>query len=238
MHPPPPSGGKQFAAFPKTDRCAVDVTQFQNGLPRHRESIIGCTRCDGFNSISDLHHRVIAGDQTALEDVVRRLIPFLRRRLRGAFHHGSDDLIDDAVQDSVIQYAFRPTVFDPSRGVSLERFLYLVSWRNMADSLAAEARRRIREAKYAECVARQYSAREFGETEFSIDHATRRILEAADGDGERQALLRWLDGERRTAPLASALGLTALSLLDQRREVKRFKDRVLKRIARLTPRIV
>jgi hypothetical protein len=49
---------------------------------------------------------------------------------------------------------------------------------------------------------------------------------------ERIALEMWLEGERNTAPLAVALGLAHLSPSNQRREVKRFKDRLRKRLER------
>jgi hypothetical protein len=62
---------------------------------------------------------------------------------------------------------------------------------------------------------------------------TQRILDVAIDDTEREALGRWLHGERRTGPLARALGAGVLPVPEQRRAVKRFKDRIMKRIARL-----
>lgn len=46
--------------------------------------------------------------------------------------------------------------------------------------------------------------------------------------------MAWLSGERRTGVLAKLLGVEELSGNDQNqnREVKRFKDRLLKRIRR------
>ena len=65
------------------------------------------------------------------------------------------------------------------------------------------------------------------------DRTRQSILDIAIDPPEREALFRWLNGESGTTPLAQALGISALSESQQRREVKRFKDRILKRIARL-----
>ena len=50
---------------------------------------------------------------------------------------------------------------------------------------------------------------------------------------ERAAVQLWLDGERRTQMFAEALALSHLPCHEQRVEVKRFKDRFLKRFLRL-----
>jgi hypothetical protein len=70
-----------------------------------------------------------------------------------------------------------------------------------------------------------------------LQTAVTALLETAATDGERAALHLFLvQGERRTPPLAKALGLTDLPAYEQRCEVKRFKDRVLKRIERAVQR--
>jgi hypothetical protein len=63
------------------------------------------------------------------------------------------------------------------------------------------------------------------------------LLATAVSEAERTALCLLVDdAERRTRPLAIALGVDHLAFPEQRREVKRFKDRVLKRLARLAQR--
>jgi hypothetical protein len=58
------------------------------------------------------------------------------------------------------------------------------------------------------------------------------MLAAAVGEPERRAVLVWLAGERSTENIAAALGLSELLPEARKREAKRFKDRILKRLAR------
>ena len=50
-------------------------------------------------------------------------------------------------------------------------------------------------------------------------------------DAERHAIYRWLDGEGSDG-LAHALGLGDVSRAEQRKEIKRFKNRMKKRLIR------
>ena len=67
------------------------------------------------------------------------------------------------------------------------------------------------------------------------DTAERRtvLLAVAGNEAERLALSAWLNGTRSTPALAESLQISHLAASDQRREVKRFKDRILKRVSRL-----
>jgi hypothetical protein len=57
-------------------------------------------------------------------------------------------------------------------------------------------------------------------------------ISATTPDGpEREAARLWID-EAGTDAIAAALGLAHLATDEQRREVKRFKDRLLKRLSR------
>jgi hypothetical protein len=145
----------------------------------------------------------------------------------------ADDALQDAAEDALMDYARRPQRVDFSSAESLERFLYRAAWRNAADSLEAEARRRRREALCLLEAARRTSLKT---PESSMAHhadLASRILGIAIDDAERNALRCWLSGEHRTGPLALALGVGALTVAEQRRTVKRFKDRMRKRLTRL-----
>ena len=51
-------------------------------------------------------------------------------------------------------------------------------------------------------------------------------------DAETEGLMLVIEGERKTEVFARVLGWTHLAPGDQRREVKRFKDRMNKRLER------
>jgi DNA-directed RNA polymerase specialized sigma24 family protein len=184
-------------------------------------------------SVIDLHDLIIKGDQEALQELLDRLGGLLRRQLRRAFSHAPDDLIIDAANDALIEYALRPAMFDVSRNVPLERFLYRAAWRNLADSTKAAAKRREREARYVQLSPLLVDpAAERDPDSNCDDNVKLRILEIAAGPREQSDLLLWLNGERRTGPIAAVLGMNHLDAPGQRQEVKRFKDRLVKRIRR------
>lgn len=170
-----------------------------------------------------------------MKALMDRLRPVLSRQLRKAFPRASDGLIIDATEDALVQYALGPTDFEPTANRSLNRAIYQAAWRNTADALDATTRRRAREAHYARWIAlANRPSRAFGEHNWNASvRAERQVLTAAVNEAERNALRQWLDGERRTGPLAAALGISQLWTLEQQRDVKRFKDRLLKRLERL-----
>ena len=138
------------------------------------------------------------------------------------------------VPDAFMDYARCPRRFHSSRFKSLDRFLYTSAWRNVADSLTADARRRRREARFVRETAFHDGSPKFTDQSVGIgSNTTPWLLDVATDDSERQALKRWLLGERRTGPLAQSLCFDGLPVPAQRREVKKFKDRIRKRLARL-----
>jgi hypothetical protein len=58
------------------------------------------------------------------------------------------------------------------------------------------------------------------------------VLSVATDESEHAAIAEWLDGDGSTASVAAAMRLTDLPAKDQREAVKRFKDRIVKRIKR------
>jgi DNA-binding response OmpR family regulator len=184
--------------------------------------------------IADLHDRVIAEDRAAVNELAQRLLQRMQPALQRAFPRAPSELIVNAIEDTILEYVARPTRFDRTRGVRLDTFLAPAARRNLLNVLQREARRQRREAKYAE-EARilQNVTFEPVVSERGWNPAVRREMIAAAATGaERPAVVQWLNGERGTAPLAAALGLSHLPALDQRREVKRFKDRIIRRLMR------
>lgn len=180
-------------------------------------------------TIVRLHYRLLEGDTDAAEPMLACLLPHLVNRLQRRFRYSPGDCVIDAVEDALLEYIGRPARFDATRNVPLSAFLLRAAARNLINALESERRRRDREARYA--------------TDNGVITMSDPLLDAHDrpnalsGDvtipsEEREAYELWRKGERRTEVFAQALGLSSLALADQRREVKRFKDRLLKRIRR------
>jgi RNA polymerase sigma-70 factor (ECF subfamily) len=186
-------------------------------------------------ALTDLHLRFVEGDRMAVEAIADRVLPVLTTRLRRAFPRQPIDVLHDALTDAFLDYMTRPRAFDSSSDEALQRRPYQAAWRNAANSLRSEERRRKRQARYPVkmSVATPPSERMNDPGVSMTKSQANRILEVANTAIEREALVCWLSGQRRTSPLARALSLGELSQPEQRREVKRFKDRILKRVARL-----
>jgi hypothetical protein len=182
-------------------------------------------------SLAMLHAQVLAGGgDSALLAVIVTLRPRLVRRLRLTFRNAGFDVVDDAIQEAFIDYSLRPSRFRPEREQTLEQFLHMAAWRNVANAVAADSRRRGRELQYV------LAARDRQQSPHLPEALIASLLPGSPIDcPERKALEAWIDGERRTQFLAVALGVGGCSPSQQRRTVKQFKDRVINRAKRLRP---
>src|SRR3989442_1286892 len=97
-----------------------------------------------------LHKRLLEGDRVGPSDLADILLPRLIREMQRKFQKTDAHLISDGVTDALLDYCARPAAFDVGRGVPLDRFLAKASWRNIANLLRSEGRRKGREAKSLE----------------------------------------------------------------------------------------
>lgn len=179
-------------------------------------------------SLAHLHSLVLRTHEGALNEVASRLLRRLPAIIRRRFPKASDDVISIAVGDAIMDYAQHPGRFDPARGIPLERYVGAFARRNLINEIVADKRRLRREQIYAHSqnrVALPHSGPQ-------VELVLRKVQRLTNGD-ERHAATLWLSGEHRTEILACALGVAELSPIDRQREVKRFKDRFVKRIIRL-----
>jgi RNA polymerase sigma-70 factor (ECF subfamily) len=188
-----------------------------------------------------LHRRLLAGDRLASEGVASLLLPSLVQAVSQQFPQTDEQLIWTGVSDAVLDYCARPQQFDESRGVPLDRFLQKAAWRNVANILRGEKRRKAREEK---------AGQEYVESAVELDpvvgnflqqeeHVRRQqqqaeLMNTLRNPKDRRILELRLQGERRTEAFAEVLEITHLPLDTQRREVKRAKDRVDKILRRHT----
>jgi hypothetical protein len=113
--------------------------------------------------------------------------------------------------------------------VPLDRFLYGVAARILRDRLRSDTRRDVRERDYAEHVQRAYGHQTTDRTtSYAAVQEVRRALPYVCDPTELAAMVAWLN-EDDTGVVAVRLGLSDLRPTEQRREVKRFTARVIKR---------
>jgi hypothetical protein len=184
----------------------------------------------------EIHERLVHGDIVAPAEAAETLLAPLVRRLRGK-HPGLADpqLVDQAVATALMSYFRQPAQFDPARA-TLFHFLLLAADRDLRNELAKLRRRREKEAAFAVELARQAGNEITEGCEAKSQAATvelsRRMSRMVSlfGDTRDRAMARLiLDGERSTAAYAALLGLHERPVEEQRREVKRHKDRIKQR---------
>jgi DNA-directed RNA polymerase specialized sigma24 family protein len=179
-----------------------------------------------------LHARVVDGDRVALNPIVGEVWIPLCRRLRQSFPSASADLAADASNDAILTYAARPPEFDVGRGVPLDHFLYGIAARILRDRIHTDRRRDKREGDYAAHILQAYGHQvDDRATSRAAVQEARRALALVCGPTELAAALAWLD-EDDTGIVAVRLGVSHLSTAEQRREVRRFTARVIKRLRR------
>jgi RNA polymerase sigma-70 factor, ECF subfamily len=177
--------------------------------------------------LGSLHALLLSGDPSAADGIVMELMPLLERSLCRSFRNATRDAVIDAVEDALIEYLAHPHRFDPGRGVPLHAYLRLAAARNLQNRLRSDVRRHVREQEYAAEIARR--------SKECVPHLApgKRVAILPCDRFEIAAARAWLAGERRTEQLAKLLGASELVDSEQRRTVKRFKDRLLKRIERM-----
>jgi RNA polymerase sigma-70 factor (ECF subfamily) len=196
---------------------------------------------DNSAQLLELHGRLLAGDRTASEEVMRLLHALLIQEVSTQFRHTDQHIIWDGVIDAVLDYCARPQQFDAERGISLKRFLRLAARRNIVNILRGEQRRKVREevAGHAWAVSSVELDPAAGNL-LQQEEATQRqrqqvaLTQALQNPNDQQLLALRLQGIRRTEAFAEVLGITHLPIEAQRREVKRAKDRIDKMLRRRT----
>jgi len=185
-----------------------------------------------------LHQRLVEGDRTASEEICNLLLMSLIKEVKKKYPRTDEHIISDGSVDAILEYCEKPQTFDATLGIPLERFLKLAATRNVQNFIRGEERRKAREEKYGKRTL---------ETSVELDVAAGNIIteEILARMQEMKAILNILDdpldkkikelslqGERRTEVFAEILGITHLSKEQQKREVKRAKDRIDKKIRR------
>ena len=176
-----------------------------------------------------LHARVLAGDPGAVECLYTLFLKSVPPRLERTFPRAPRDFAMDAVVDASLEYAANPAKFDPSRVPSVLDFVYVAARRNLMDRLRSERAFEDRQSRYAaaQSVIRP-PERQIGRSDLDLWAC---VVAVTVDPAERRAAKLWLDQAGNEA-IGKALGFSDLTADGRRREVKRFKDRLLKRLSR------
>jgi RNA polymerase sigma-70 factor (ECF subfamily) len=177
-----------------------------------------------------LHERLLNGDRVASEEVMGLMLAPLQEEIARRFRNVDEQLVSDGVIDAILDYCASPQRYNASS--PLDRFLSKAAWRNVANLLKGESRRKQREwtvgRKNREAdVALDPVARNILREE--QEHCVERraaILAALDDPRDREIATLILDGVRDSTQYALVLHTT------DRQEVRRHKDRITRFLRR------
>lgn len=190
------------------------------------------------DTLQALHARLLSGDRLVSEAVMRLLLPHLVADVAQGFSQADEQLIADGVTDALLDYCEHPQQFDAGRGVPLNRYLATAARRNVANLLRGERRRKARERKAGgrnreADVAQDPAAGNTRQEDLErIERRRAAMSEALANPTDREVLGLVLDGVKEAGAFARILGLAHLPPGEQRKEVRRHKDRITRFLRR------
>jgi RNA polymerase sigma-70 factor (ECF subfamily) len=188
-----------------------------------------------------LHQRLLERDPVAPADFAVAFLNPLITWLQTT-NAGVDPMAcEEAAGEAIVGFLIHPTKYDPQR-LGVEAFLRMAAQRDLQNLLRKERRhqRKRRGWKVVEQASEdgKYLQRDDDPSlTLQIDEVRQR-QELPDAvwqqltDVERRCWEQMQQGERRHSVFAALLGVTHLPVEEQKREVKRVKDRLKKRSER------
>lgn len=185
-----------------------------------------------------LHRRLLERDPVAPADFavafLNPLIAWLERT-----NSGVDPMAcEEAAGEAIVRFLTNPTKYDPQR-LGVEAFLRMAAQRDLQNLLRKERRHQINRKDWYVVEQASEDGKYLGREDdpslpLQIEEARQRqALPAAARqqltEAERRCWEQMQQGERRHSVFAVILGVTHLPENEQRREVKRVKDRLKKR---------
>lgn len=189
------------------------------------------------------HQRVLARDPVAFSELSEWLYASLvqdtGRRARSRSGKAVDmTLVEEAVGEALLDYNDAPERYDPEQA-TLQAYLVMAAHRDFQNAASKERRHTQRQATLAGEDSGEMAVAD-GRSE--LDGLLNRIsaeewwslVESTFIDpADRQLVIMLANGVRATESYARVLGISGLPAEEQAREVKKAKDRLLKRLRRL-----
>jgi RNA polymerase sigma-70 factor (ECF subfamily) len=187
--------------------------------------------------IADAYAALLNGDPRAPERLVALCLVPLKRRLRRCYLMLPTEVLQDAAVDALLALLSQPHHFNPSRS-SLMTYLTMQSDYRVLSWLRNQRRRRelyvggVEEVEYWSERLRATDASEDPVTALLRLDLERMVHNLLPDERDRRLLELACSGRTSILEYAEVLGITQLPPEEQRREVKRNRDRVVKRIQR------
>lgn len=195
-----------------------------------------------------IHKRILQEDAVAFAELCESALPFLVAFLEANFPNDESHLHETAAIDCLLSYQSKAEQYD-ARKLTLFGYLRMAARRDMLNAISKELRRTGRLADLDNpAVEKTLPQEDSVEDQQEItEHFEARagqsapeLLERLDRelDEQEQKVLRlMLAGERNFQSYVQVLDIRQMKEPDQRRAVKRAKDRVSKKLRRYGGRI-
>ena len=180
-----------------------------------------------------LHARMLGGDPLATAEVAEQFLGPVLSNLKRRFPNLHDDQWrDEAAVDSIVAYFRQPGRYQPDK-LGLAAYLTMSAAGDLKNKLAAERRRtaKLRETAVELLPENRNTFREQPQNE-NLPPLADWLEGLFDDPADREAASLVLNGVRATERFAAVYGLTKLPIGEQRKRVKRHKDRLKKVLQR------
>jgi hypothetical protein len=188
-----------------------------------------------------VHKRLLAGDPVAPAELAYLTIAPLAEALRISSRGLRDEsMAHEAATDAVLDLAKSPQSYTPGRS-GVWSFLEMAAGRNLANLLLKERRQRGKISRFADVALHDPARKKVQDsvlTSLAETEATGALGQklnakvASMSPADAFVINLMSDGVRATAEYARVLGIADRPKDEQKRAVKRVKDRLLKRLKR------
>jgi RNA polymerase sigma factor (sigma-70 family) len=191
----------------------------------------------------ELHQSVLEGSRTAFAKLCELALDHLRHFLTTIFPQVDIHILDTVAADLLLAYEKNPIIYDPSRA-SLFTYLRMAARDDVRNALDKQTRRQKRLTSLDDATVElpasgRYNVQNIFELEDLVSQYTDRSpqeiidqLMNSLNETDQELVMLLAEGVRETERYAEAMGITHMSVEEQRQEVKRAKDRLKKHIKR------
>jgi RNA polymerase sigma-70 factor, ECF subfamily len=190
-----------------------------------------------------IHRRILQDDATAFAELCEAVLPILVKFLQARFSEPDSHLCESTAIDCLLQYYQTPSLYDPKQ-ISLFAYLRMAARYDLMSAVGKEQRQHQRLTDLDELVEGPENLEaETRDSQVALDDLLQRhtdwsfaeitqALEAQLDPVEKRCLWLMLEGVRENARYVEVLDLAKIDENEQRTEVKRAKDRLVKKLQR------
>ena len=189
-----------------------------------------------------IHRRILHNDATAFSELCESVLPVLASFLQSRFSEQDSHQCESTAIDCLLKYYQTPKSYDPKQ-ISLFAYLRMAARYDLMSAIDKEGRQHQRLTSLDELAERHQKPEDDPDSQVVLDELLQRhtdwsftqivkALEKHLDRDEKRCLWLMLEGVRENARYAEALNLSGADEESQRAEVKRAKDRLVKKLQR------